>query len=110
MGSAVDLSMNIPIRLQTDSVDEDLAFAGQALAGASWKRRSMNSPEALALLSPCGLPSPNWRGSGCHLAIHEGTQHAEALANLERALEAFQLDTDTWASWAPDETVSDRRR
>lgn len=63
-----------------------------------------------ALLAPCGLPSPNWRGSGCHLAIHEGTQHLEALSNLERLLEAFQLDTDTWASWAPNETVADRRR
>lgn len=59
-----------------------------------------------ALLAPCGLPSPDWRGSGLHCPETAGTISDAQLEALERALDGM-ID-DTWAAWTPDDTTADK--
>jgi len=69
------------------------------------------NPEAQALLGPCGLPSANWRGSGCHLLQHEGTAHlGQRLDALEQALARLgEGEHDTWASYGLMQHTANQR-
>lgn len=69
----------------------------------------VNDEAAEALMGYCGLPSPNWRGSGAHLWAVEGTVWDCALGHLEAALAGFESDHDTWARWEPEELTEAAR-
>lgn len=67
----------------------------------------MSDQERLALLGPCGLPSPGWAGDGCHKVTTHDTARLDVLEAALAGLDAW--DYDTWASYGPTQQTAVER-